>query len=99
MVQLKNCEFLVLDDIGAESVTAWSRDEILFQILDYRMENEKLTCFTSNLNQSQLHQHFSKIGQTMDEVGVVRLMERINVLSEFVLIASSEKSLRRAQLK
>lgn len=99
MFKLKNCDFLVLDDLGAESVTSWSRDEILFQILDYRMDNDKLTCFTSNFNESQLYQHFSKVGQVIDEVGVVRLMERINVLSEFVLITSNENSLRRAQLK
>ena len=33
---------LLLDDIGAETVTEWSRDEVLGTILQYRMEEKRL---------------------------------------------------------
>ena len=41
---LKNVDILLIDDIGAENVTAWGRDEILGTILQYRMNN-KLSTF------------------------------------------------------
>ena len=41
-----NVEILVLDDIGAENVTNWGRDEILGTILQERMNKHKTTFFT-----------------------------------------------------
>lgn len=38
---------LTLDDIGAERLTEWVEDTV-YQILDYRLTNKKLTIFTSN---------------------------------------------------
>ena len=40
---LKEVDYLVLDDIGAESMSGFVRDDILFNILDYRMENKLIT--------------------------------------------------------
>lgn len=95
MNKLMNCHFLVIDDLGSEALTPWSRDDILFQILDYRMQHEYLTCFTSNLSLEQLQHHFSNTKGALDEVKIVRLMERIEVLSDAVLLTSNKKSLRR----
>ena len=36
---LENVDLLLIDDIGAEKVTEWSRDEILGTILQHRMNN------------------------------------------------------------
>ena len=36
---IRNAEVVVFDDIGGESVTAWSRDDILLPLMDARMEN------------------------------------------------------------
>ena len=35
---IKKAPLLLIDDIGAESVTSWSRDEILCPLLQYRMD-------------------------------------------------------------
>ena len=43
---LENVDLLLIDDIGAEKVTEWSRDEILGTILQKRMNNYKTTFFT-----------------------------------------------------
>lgn len=37
----------MLDGIGEENITAWSRDEILLTILSYRLLNHLPTFFTS----------------------------------------------------
>ena len=42
-----NVDYLLLDEIGEENVTAWSRDEILLTILSYRLLNHLPTFFTS----------------------------------------------------
>ena len=44
---IKTCDVLLIDDIGAETVTNWSRDEILGTLLQYRMEHNLSTFFTS----------------------------------------------------
>lgn len=77
--KVKKCEYLFVDDIGSETVTEFSRDRLLFNILDYRMENKLCTFFTSNLDKNALLKHFS-IEQ--DSIKAKRLMERIDILSD-----------------
>ncbi len=43
--KLKTVPLLLLDDIGAENTTNWSRDEVLAPLLQYRMENHLPTFF------------------------------------------------------
>ncbi|MFE1625934.1 ATP-binding protein [Brevibacillus reuszeri] len=45
---LKNVSVLILDDIGAGAITAWTRDEVLGPILQSRMD-KLATIYTSNL--------------------------------------------------
>lgn len=79
---VKRSDIVFFDDIGGESITRWSRDEILLPLLDYRMEHEMLTFFTSNLSFDDLYTHFVNISTNMqDEMGALRLMERIKALS------------------
>ncbi|AXK51376.1 ATP-binding protein [Spiroplasma alleghenense] len=51
---LMRVDYLFLDDIGGEVVTAYSRDEILFTLLNYRMENKKPTFFSANFRLNKL---------------------------------------------
>lgn len=79
---LLTSKLLVLDDLGAENVTPWGRDEILFNLLNHRMENELLTCFTSNLDLDDLKQiYLNQQYGVVDENKVERLMERIKTLA------------------
>ena len=48
MREFKMVDILLIDDIGAETVTPWNRDEVLGTILQYRMDNNLKTFFTSN---------------------------------------------------
>ena len=81
--ELKLSEVLILDDIGAEQSTPWVRDEILQVILQYRMQENLPTFFTSNFNFEELEQHFAKGKHGNDETWEARrVMERIRYLAE-----------------
>ena len=81
--EIKLSELLILDDIGAEQSTAWVRDEILQVILQYRMQEDLPTFFTSNFDFEELEQHFAKGKHGNDETWEARrVMERIRYLAE-----------------
>jgi primosomal protein DnaI len=79
--KIKNTPLLFIDDIGAENVTAWSRDEILCTILQYRMDNKLCTFFTSNLNIEDLEKHLSITKEGNEIVKARRITERIKQLT------------------
>ena len=81
--EIKLSEVLILDDIGAEQSTPWVRDEILQVILQYRMQEDLPTFFTSNFNFEELELHFAKGKHGNDETWEARrVMERIRYLAE-----------------
>ena len=43
--RIKKVDVLLIDDIGAEATTIWGRDEILCPLVQYRMEENKITFF------------------------------------------------------
>ncbi|WP_183192468.1 ATP-binding protein [Brevibacillus fluminis] len=55
---LKTVPVLILDDIGAENVSPWGRDEILGPLLSFRARRNFPTLFTSNYNLEELYDHF-----------------------------------------
>lgn len=79
---LENVDILFLDDIGAEKVTEWGRDEILGTILQTRMNNLMPTFFTSNLNIQELEKHLSITKENEDLVKAKRIIERIKYLTD-----------------
>jgi len=80
---LKNVTYLILDDIGPESVSEFVRDDVLFPILDDRMENKRMTIFTSNLNKEELLKHYQYDRKDKSNLmNAKRLMERIDILSD-----------------
>jgi primosomal protein DnaI len=86
------CDVLVLDDIGSESVTAWSRDEIILMILDQRMEQHKLTCFTSNYSMKELYDKYTYAnGKYTEKVAADRILERIKVLTCEIFIKGDSR--------
>ena len=50
---------LMLDDLGAESMTSWGRDEVLGTILQFRMLESLPTFFTSNFDFKELAESFN----------------------------------------
>lgn len=88
---IKKVELLLIDDIGAETATCWSRDEILGNILQYRMQEHLTTFFTSNFTLEQLETHFSSLAKSDEKVKARRIMERIRQLSEYMEMISENR--------
>ena len=87
---LKHTPLLLLDDIGAEYLTAWGRDEVIEPILQYRMDEGLPTFFTSNFTILELEKHFTTASNSIDKVKARRIIERIKQLSvEIELISKN----------
>lgn len=82
---------LLIDDIGAESVSEWGRDEVLGTILQSRMNNKLATFFTSNLTMEELENHLSLVKSNMDHVKARRIIERIKQLTVDMEMISENK--------
>lgn len=90
---VKRSPILLIDDIGAENCSSWSRDEVLSPILQYRMEEELPTFFTSNFNLKELEEHLSNTFSGTEKVKARRVIERIKQLSvEISLITKSRRN-------
>lgn len=79
--QIKKIPLLLLDDIGAENCSNWSRDEVLGPILQYRMENHLPTFFTSNLTIDELETSLAITSSGVDKLKARRIIERIKQLT------------------
>ena len=77
---VKEAPLLLLDDIGAEKLTDWARDEVLGVILQYRMEEHLPTFLTSNLSLKELEMHLQITSSATDKVKARRIIERIKYL-------------------
>ncbi|MET3828601.1 primosomal protein DnaI [Paenibacillus sp. DS2363] len=79
---LRTASVLILDDIGAETLTIWTRDEVIGPILQRRMERLP-TIYTSNLTIKELRHHLANVkdAKEMDrrqhEKKAERIIERI----------------------
>ena len=80
--QVKKAEILILDDIGAEQMSAWVRDEILQVILQHRMQENLPTFFTSNFNFEELERHFATSRNGDETWQAKRVMERVKFLAK-----------------
>lgn len=77
---IRDEEILIIDDIGAENITEFIRDEILGPIINHR-EAEKLpTFFSSNLSIDDLSELLSNVKTTIDRTKALRIVERIHSL-------------------
>ncbi len=84
---LKNIEVLILDDIGAESISQWERDEILGAILQARMVKGLPTIYSSNLDYDALETHLAYSSKGGEEVlKAKRIMERIRHYTDAYLV-------------
>lgn len=92
--EVKYAKLLLIDDLGAEGVTTWSRDEILGTILQYRMQEGLPTFITSNLNIKELEEHLSITSNNKSErVKAVRIIERVKQLTYDVEMISKNNRL------
>lgn len=79
---VKSAPVLMIDDIGAETMSGWIRDDILGTILQYRMLEGLPVLFTSNFDHAGLEHHltYSQRGES-EALKAARIMERIKYLT------------------
>lgn len=84
---VKKADVLMLDDIGAEAMSSWTRDEVLGTILHYRMSEKLPTFMSSNFSYQDLEFHLthSQRGEKED-LKAARIMERIRALTIPVML-------------
>ena len=80
---IKRAPILMIDDIGADASSTWIRDDVLGVILEYRMQEELPTCFSSNFSMQELQDGYLTISQKGDEepIKAQRIMQRVRYLS------------------
>ena len=88
---IKNIPYLLIDDIGAENVTAWGRDEILGTLLQHRMNENLTTFFTSNLTITELENHLAVSQNKTEKVKARRIIERIKCLTTDIEIIGKSR--------
>lgn len=80
--EIKSIQVLVLDDIGAEMVTAWVRDEIIGPLLQFRLLEQLPTFFTSNYSIDDLIKSYARTTDgTVDKLKANRIGDRIKALA------------------
>ncbi len=89
--QVKKAEILILDDIGAEQMSPWVRDEVLQVILQHRMQEILPTFFTSNFNYEDLERHFATSRNGDETWQAKRVMERIKFLAKEVRLEGENR--------
>lgn len=92
MEEIMTCDVLLIDDIGAENNSPWSRDEVLGTILQYRMDSDLTTFFTSNFTINELETELSETNKGTDLIKARRIIERIKYLTvEDKLISKNKR--------
>ncbi|WP_209122059.1 primosomal protein DnaI [Alkalihalobacillus sp. BA299] len=90
--RVKNAEVLILDDIGAESLSSWIRDDVLGVILQYRMLEKLPTLFTSNYSYEELEAHLSYSERGgFEQLKAKRIMERIRHFTTPIFVEGSNR--------
>lgn len=91
----KNCDVLVLDDLGAEHATDWFYSNYLLNILNIRAAMQKITIFSSNYSIEQLRGLIIKRCKADDkEIICDRIIDRIKVLVNNDFVHVDGKNMR-----
>lgn len=89
---VKKSPVLMIDDLGAESMTSWIRDDVLSVILQYRMQEQLVTFFSSNLDMKALESHLTVTQRGEQEpLKAKRIMERVRYLSKEITMSGNDR--------
>ena len=81
MNKIKNAELLIIDDLGNEKITDWSRDSVLYEVLDYRLRNKlNKIIINSNYNLYELKELY----KVDNEVRAKRFIDLIRSICDDV---------------
>ena len=83
---LKKTEILFLDDLGAETIASWFRDEFLYPILSYRAEHGLTTFISSIYSIDELAKIEAKTSKSkyLETDKSLRLVNKIKILTKSI---------------
>lgn len=93
--EIKKIDFLLFDDMGSEKQSQWFRDNFLFPILNYRMEENKFTIFTSNLSINEYKKAIQLNNSKSETLAAERITERINLIVEEINLTGNNLRKRK----
>lgn len=82
--KIKNSKRLIIDDLGQESISQWSRDDILHPLIAYRLEKKLTTYVSSNYLIPELQGIYSL--KSIESKKVKGLLEKLTTLSDVNII-------------
>lgn len=90
---IKKTPVLMIDDIGADYMGSWIRDDVLGVILQYRMQEQLPTFFSSNFSMLQLEKEHLMVTKEGNEepMKAGRIMERIRYLSKEIKMVGNNR--------
>ena len=92
---LKTVDVLMLDDFGAENITPWLRDEVISPVINYRLQDEKPTFISSNLDENELISHLAITKNSSDMIKSKRIVSRIFALANYISLDDTKKIYQR----
>ncbi|BAU27608.1 phage DNA replication protein (predicted replicative helicase loader) [Aneurinibacillus soli] len=95
MAALRDCDLLVLDDIGAERINDWVLD-VMFRVIDGRYRKKKPVLYTTNFSPADLLVRFMPSNPAKeDEIKAQRIHDRI--IGTSIIVKNEAQSYRREQ--
>ena len=89
---VKKAPILMMDDIGADAMSSWIRDEVFGVILQYRMQEQLPTFFSCNFSMQELEKHLSVTQRGESEpLKAKRIMERIRYLTKEIQMTGKNR--------
>jgi primosomal protein DnaI len=81
---LKQTDILILDDLGAEYISSWFRDEVLMPIIQYRQSAGLPIFASSNYNMKQLTEVLAESSAQTDVIKAARLSKRLISMMDII---------------
>ena len=92
---IKKIDVLILDDVGVENPTPWVK-AIFYSILDGRMDNNKITIFTSNMSMEELD-HDDRLKSRIEKMAIPMEFPEESIRSK--IARNENKELQRLLLE
>jgi len=96
MDALRECDLLVMDDIGAEKVTDWVL-EVLFRIIDGRYSYRRPIVFTTNFSPTSLLLRFQPEGKATEEQEIAAKRIHDRIIGMTAIVENRAPSYRRKE--
>ncbi len=94
---IRRADIVVFDDLGAEPISTWSRDEVLLPLLNARMENERKTIFTSNSPYEMLETMYAADSRGREDLmRARRFVDRIKAIAQpYEIIGENRRHIKK----